>query len=377
VINKRDPAEWLAQIEQQPDSALYVVRMLLARLQTLDQENERLRNNNIELRDKIDTKAHQTEVNELKRQMKALSRLVVADSHRADQHRVLIVWSRRGDILTVDPSKHDQKHPIPLPPTYQEDAQWRLSACVPQDEILVVTRSGQATIFVVADLLRLSEDARDWHLIPGLRLTRDEFIAYMLPVGRLPLSEGIAAVSIRGSGRKLSRWALDTMLQSGQFGRGVKEEWDWQAFGVMQMHRDISVLAITRTGAALRFPAESLGPGPASAVRVESGDEVVEVLTDDSQRRHMALIDASGRALRRPLMGLPPAPMGTKGKVLMTTDSLVGAALVDDDDALAVLIGDSTTLTIQRINALDIPLSDRAKPGAAVIDGSIIGLQRI
>src|SRR5690349_10219261 len=214
VINKRDPAEWLAQIEHQPDSAPYVVRMLLARLETLDQENERLRNNNIELRDKIDTKAHQTEVNELKRQMKALSRLAIADAHRHDQRRALIVWSRRGDILTVDPSKHDPEQPILLPPTWKEDAQWRLSACAPEDEMLVVTRSGQSTIFEVADLMRLSEGARDWHHIPGLRLTRDEFIAYMLPVGRLPLSEGIAAVSIKGSGRKLSRWALDTMLQS-------------------------------------------------------------------------------------------------------------------------------------------------------------------
>jgi DNA gyrase/topoisomerase IV subunit A len=377
VINKRDPAEWLAQIEQQPDSAPYVVRMLLARLQTLDQENERLRNNNIELRDKIDTRAHQTEVNELKRQMKALSRLVAVDAHRTDQQRVLIVWSRRGDILTVDPSKHDPKRPIPLPPTWQEDAQWRLSACVPQDEILVVTRSGQSTIFEVADLLRLSEGARDWHHIPGLRLTRDEFVAYMLPIGRLPLSDGIAALSIKGSGRKLSRWALDTMLQSGQFGKGVIEEWDWQAFGVMQIHPNSNVLAITSNGAGLRFPAESLGPGPAAAIRLESGDEVVEALTDDLMIRQIALIDASGRALRRPLMGLPPASIGTKGKVFMTTDSLVGAALVDDDDTLALLIGGSTTLTIQCVEASDIPLSDRAKPGVAVIDGPVIGMQRI
>jgi DNA gyrase/topoisomerase IV subunit A len=351
--------------------------MLLARLQTLDQENERLRNNNIELRDKIDTKAHQTEVNELKRQMKALSRLVAADSQGVDQPNVLIVWARRGDILTIDPSKHDPKHPIPLPPTWHEDAQWRLSACAPQDEMLVVTRSGQSTIFEVADLVRLSEGAREWHHIPGLRLSRDEFIAYMLPIGRLPLSEGIAALSIKGSGRKLSRWALDTMLQSGQFGRGVKEEWDWQAFSAMQMHSDSNVLAITRSGVGLRFPADSLGPGPASAIRLESGDDVAEVLIDDQFGRQVALIDAYGRVLRRPLMGLPPASIGTKGKALMTTDSLVGASLVDDSDTLAVLIGGSTTLTIQRLDVSAIPLSDRAKPGTAMMNGPVIGMQRI
>ena len=72
MINKRDPAEWLAQVEQSPDSAPYVVRILLARLQTLDEENERQRNTNLELRQKIDTKAHQVEVNELRRQIKAV-----------------------------------------------------------------------------------------------------------------------------------------------------------------------------------------------------------------------------------------------------------------------------------------------------------------
>src|SRR5688572_22268425 len=93
MINKRDPAEWLAQVEQAPDSAPYVVRILLARLQTLDEENERLRNTNLDLRQKIDTKAHQSEVSELKRELKALARVVRGEYTENLHQPIVLVWS--------------------------------------------------------------------------------------------------------------------------------------------------------------------------------------------------------------------------------------------------------------------------------------------
>jgi len=380
VINKRDPDEWLAQMEQEPDSAPYIVRMLLARLQTLDQENQRLRNENIELNHKINTKAHQTMIDELRRQLKALARIAQAGKQVSPPNTTLIVWSKRGDILTVDLRKQDLKKPIEFPPTGRGDSEWNLTACAPEEELLVVTRSGNSTVFEAADLLQVSEASWQWHHIPDLKLTRDDFIAFIIPVAKLPLADGLITVTARGSARKLSRWSLDQIFQRGQFGKGVREEnesWDWQAHGAMIISPKADVLLFSRQGNISRFPAEELQPSPTPAMRVQEGDEVVDVLTDDTEGRHVALFDAQGRALRRALSSIPVSSMGPRGKPLITTENLVSAALVDDMDRLAVLTGASTTLKLHSIDALDIPVADRAKPPAPLIDGSIIAARRI
>src|SRR5436190_63075 len=106
MINKRDPAEWLAEVEHSPENAPYIMRVLMTRLKTLDDENERLRNANIDLKQKIDTKAHQIEVSELKRQIKALARLVEGGYHPAPITPILIVWSILGDLLAFDLRAH-------------------------------------------------------------------------------------------------------------------------------------------------------------------------------------------------------------------------------------------------------------------------------
>lgn len=378
MINKRDPAEWQAQVEQSPESAPYVVRILLARLQTLDEENERLRNTNLELRHKIDTKAYQNEVNELKRELKAIARLVRGDFAGGLAQPILLVWSKMGDLLAVDLRKVKRGESVELPPSWQDESVWRLTATSAHDEILVVTKTGNSVVFAIEDLLKVSEKSKDWHQIPGLRLARDEFIAFITPIARLPLSDGLITIGAKGTGRKLSRWTLDSAMQSGQIGKGVRDENDWQAFGEMPLDAKANALVITRGGIAVRFPIEGLQPNANPAMKVEWDDAVIGVMLDDTARQQVVMIDTQGRGLRREIEGIAVANAGTKGKPIITTEGLAGVVLADEGDQIAMLMGGSTSLRVELVGVEGIPVADRVKaPSVAVVDGGVIGVAAV
>src|SRR6266511_5446528 len=96
MINPNDPAEWVEQVKSVPESAPRIVKTLVSRLKSLDDINEELRNEIIELKEKIDTDAHRREVSELQRQLRALARIVRAQENSQSPEKALLIWSDSG-----------------------------------------------------------------------------------------------------------------------------------------------------------------------------------------------------------------------------------------------------------------------------------------
>ncbi|MBN1888432.1 MAG: hypothetical protein JW850_10595 [Thermoflexales bacterium] len=365
MINDEDPKEWLAQIEQAPESAPGMTRLLITRLMRLEEENEALRDANSTLRRKIDTQAHQKEVDELSRQIEALARLVKARSQKHAPPEALILWAANGHALALDMQlgELDESSLVKYAFRFPARVNLHLLAAPLAEEILLLTNLGQAAVFKVEELARVTGEAANWHKIPDLRLGGGEFVALMTPIGGLPLGHSLVAASREGQVRSIMRWSVNRFLQERQFGRGVAVDRDVQHCAQVCFEQGAEVLLFTNRGLFLRFPESSMSPSLAPGIKLGKGEYVVEMVLSDRPEQEVLIVDAAGKGGRRALKSLPAKSMGTRPQPACSMEDVLGVRLVGEYDQVAVLMQNG------RLAILDVdraPHLSRSGPLAAL-----------
>jgi DNA gyrase/topoisomerase IV subunit A len=361
MINKEDPSEWLAQIELTPASAPVIVRTLLSRVKSLDEYNEELRNENIVLREKIDTKAHQKEVEELRRQLRALGRLAkdfVLDQAMND---IVIAWSDKGFVFALELEQLKVGELILIPYSNKLSTQRiRLLSVSSDDDVLYLTNTGRVGIFEVQPLLNISRENRVWQKLPDLKLGEKEFIALMLPIGMLPFSESLITLSVMGYARGIHKLMINQFLQNAQFGTGVKDVRDVQAFACLIFDKKADVLIFTSQGNYLRFASASIGPPVVQALKTDFLDDVIGIVPSDPSRSQVLVIDANGQAARRSIGDFPTRTIGVKPQPAFSAEEIVAVQAVKETDQVVILAGEEQ-MHLSIIAAQQVPINNKAR----------------
>jgi DNA gyrase/topoisomerase IV subunit A len=362
MINKEDPSEWLAQIELTPASAPVIVRTLVSRIKSLDETNEELRNENIALREKIDTKAYQKELEELKRQLRTFTRLVKYNAAAQGTKQVVLSWSEKGYVFALDAARITAGEPVYLPHSHRmDDQKIRLLGVSAVEDVLFLTNMGRAGIFEVETLMKAAGENLIWQKLPDLKLEEKEFIALMLPVGLLPLSESLVTLSVRGYARSIHRLVINQFLQNAQFGKGVTDARDVQVYACLVFDRQSDAILFTSRGNHLRFASETISPSPAQALKLELSEQAVGVVPDDPSRPQVLAIDRAGQAARRLSSDFSKRTIGVKPQPAFSAEQIVAVQPVDETGQVVILSGDELK-GLTRISAAQVPLHNKTRP---------------
>jgi DNA gyrase/topoisomerase IV subunit A len=366
MINKEDPSEWLAQIDLTPASAPIIVRTLVSRIKSLNEYNEELRNENISLREKIDTKAYQKEAQELKRQIRALGRLAKGCITHQEANNVIISWTNQGFVLVLewDKTKAGESILVPLPdPRFSQVI--RLLNVSAADEVLFLTNLGRIGTFEVQSLIKLKSENLVWHKLPGLILGDKEFISLLLPVGMLPISDSLITLSRGGYTRSINKLIINQFMQTGELGKGVKDERDVQAFACLVVDKQADVVLFTGNGHHLRFPAGSIGPGVIQALKLDSPDKVIGMISNDQFSSQVLVFDRNGKAARRSIDDFPERTIGVRSQPAFSAEEIVGVKLTNETDQVVILAG-KEQLSLTMMEGKQVPLNDRARSLAQI-----------
>ncbi len=352
MVNPKDSVEWVAQAKAAPDFAWNIVKMLSSRLDRLHEKNEQLRNDNIDLKRKITTEAHQREVDELHRQMTAFIRITKAE-RAGVREDALFLWSGDGRVMALDPDKLGALNLFAQIFQIPQGVALHLTACSIEEEILFLTNTGRGLTFTVRELaLNLGQV---WRKIPDASLGRDEFVCVALPVARFPLSEALVTASRNGHARSNARWNVSRFFQNAQFGTGVRSGEDHQVGAALTMTEDAGVILFTEGGRFVRFPERDASPSLSLGIKLDPGDHVLTVLADDADE--VLMVSSDGKAARRTVESFALGGMGTKPKAAARTGDLIGVDAVTPGDVAVFFLDDGRFVTCP---AADFPLMDRA-----------------
>jgi len=372
MINPNDPAEWVEQVKSVPESAPRIVKTLVSRLKSLDDINEELRNEIIELKEKIDTDAHRREVSELQRQLRALARIVRAQENSQSPEKALLIWSDSGYFSLISSTQLTQRR-IQLPyPSFK--SKLRLMAIEIQESILYVTSTGKSYTFDVKDLPLASPQVFKWHFLPEINLSSNEYISFILPISRLPLSDSLVTLSEAGYVRSIMRLSLDRLLQDGQIGRGVKQNQDSPAFATLVSEKRSEIILFTNRGNYARFSISNLMPAPTLAMKLSRNEEIVTIMSCDKSDQEILFVDSHGKVLISQLGYFSPSGLGLKPKSAVNTDILVKVSPVVDSGTIFFLARGEDALTIDTQQLDNIPRGGRTKQMVSLsdIEGSVI-----
>ncbi len=363
MINPDDPKEWLAQIEAAPESAASIAKLLVERLARLEEANEELRNTNIDLRQKIDTKAHQKEVDELSRQIEALARLVKARAKGHAPAEALIAWASNGHALALElGGQLDETSLQAYAFRFPASVRLHLLAAPVADEILFLTNLGQGTVGNIQDLLQITQDSARWHKIPGLNLIGGEFVSAAAPIGDLPLCHSLITASRAGYARSILRWSMDRLLQEAQFGKGIQHDWDAQVCAALCASPASNLILFTERGNYVRFPQNSLSVSLMQAIKLDEGEHIAALVMDD-QAEQVLLVDSEGKGIRRSIKSLPAKSLGTRPQPACSAGEPLGACPIDDYDRVVALMKNGR---LAIFDADQAPLANKARSLASL-----------
>jgi DNA gyrase/topoisomerase IV subunit A len=362
MINKEDLAEWLAQITIAPESAPVIVRTLTSRLKNLSETNEELRNENIRLQESLNQRSHESEVDELQRQIRALSRMM-SQNRKREFNTFLILWSESGKILPIkwDDSLFGERIHIPILPSANDKA-IQIITVLDSEELLYITNKGQFGTINAKDLelLNVSSGGINWHTLPGLNLSGSEFVSVFLPIALLPVCEAFVSSSYKGFTQSIPKWNFTRLMQSSSMGRGAKYENDVRSIAKLAYTKTADIILLTRKGCYSRFPVSEVGVNVSQAIKLDTNDYVVGLISDDESPDQLVIISEKAKGIRRSIHALKQLSFGTKGKQLADADDILGGIPVHENSKILVLYGENKNELIS-FYAKDIPIEDRSR----------------
>ncbi len=213
--------EWMKEAEARPESAVMIVKLVAKRLRELTERNEELLTENIALQNGTRVEEYQKRIAHLEYQLDLLKRRFGTDQSLLAELPTtsletstlsLLIYNTYGKIFRIEINSELQALGRIIDETLQNSEQPRLLTVPSNEEVLLLFTSGRVSTHAVNTIATV-EIGNEWTwdkaAIPD-EPRAGEFLACIMPISRLPLSEFFLQVSRRGCVKK----TMTSMAQS-------------------------------------------------------------------------------------------------------------------------------------------------------------------
>jgi hypothetical protein len=345
--------EWMKEAEARPESAVTIVRLVAKRLRELTERNEELLTENIALQNGTRVEEYQKRIAHLEYQLDLLKRRFGSDDMELAQLPIqsapvstmsLLVYNTYGRILRLELNSDVQALGHLTDETLQTSEQPRLLAVPSNEEVFLLFTSGRVSTCAVSNIPAV-ECGGEWMwntaALPD-EPRAGEFLACVMPISRLPLSEFFLQVSRRGCAKKTMTSMAQSILGNHYLGKGTLQKSD-QPFDVTLCQKKDRFAFVTIEGKLLGLDVNELSYSAEDRIKLTASDYVIASFVPHPEAS-MLFVTQTGKVIHREYdsVELSKSPLA-KGQPLIPPSRLdqgvrfVGAASVRDTDRIAVL----------------------------------------
>ncbi|MDQ2692403.1 MAG: hypothetical protein M3Y68_10255 [Chloroflexota bacterium] len=345
--------EWMKEAEARPESAVTIVRLVAKRLRELAERNEELLTENIALQNGTRVEEYQKRIAHLEYQLDLLKRRFGGDEALSAEFPTasvetstlsLMMYNNYGRMFRVEIESGIEVPGRVLDDTLQSSEQPRLLAVPSSEEVLLLFTSGRVSTCAVSDIPVVEcGGAWTWNdaALPD-EPRAGEFLACVMPISRLPLSEFFLQVSRRGCVKKTLSSMAQSVLGNHYLGKGTLQKLD-QPFDVTLCAKQDRFAFVTIEGKLLGLDVDDLSYSAEDRIKLTASDYVIASFVPNAEEA-MLFVTQTGKVIQRESdsLELSKSPLA-KGQALIPPSRLeqgvrfVGAASVRDADRIAVL----------------------------------------
>ena len=356
MIRKGDVKWWVLEAKKHPESAPVIIEALARRLTELDVENERLRNEIIQLQHRTPATTNSDEINTLRSKLATLQSIL--DGETSTEPAVMFL---SGHLRSARmPLSQAQQLIREEQPAMNRQAMLMLRHLLlarPQDELLLLTSQGRGFKLSPSDVPFLTEEG-DWPA-SDLELAEGEQLTASVAIAQPPRFWTI--VTRRGHVRQILRIDLDQRIAKGE--QLIESPFrNDRPVAVVDGDRG-DLLVVSRWGKGVRFSQRAIESQGSTALELEPDDEIVAALSLPSDTR-LLIVTASGFAARRDTGQIKArSKPGGAGKPLIQAFDVLG---VFPDEPQAHLLYATYSGKLALAPTADIPLYQRSDKGTRV-----------
>ena len=345
--------EWMKEAEARPESAVMIVKLVAQRLRELTERNEELLTENIALQNGTRVEEYQKRIAHLEYQIELLKRRYGSDEVELAQlpaqptapaDTSLLVYNTYGRVFRINLSSEMQGIGRIVDETLQTSEQPRLLAVPSNEEILLLFTSGRVSTCAVSSITTV-EPGAEWMwnsaALPD-EPRAGEFLACVMPISRLPLSDFFLQVSRRGCIKKTMTSLAQSILGNHYLGKGALQKLD-QPFDLTLCQKKDRFAFVTIEGKLLGLDVNELPYSAEERIKLTASDYVIASFVPQPEET-LLFVTQTGKAISREVTSLELSKSSmARGQPLIPPARLdqgvrfIGAASVRAADRLAVL----------------------------------------
>ena len=345
--------EWMKEAETRPESAVTIVKLVSKRLVELTARNEELLTENIALQNGTRVEEYQKRIAHLEYQLDLLKRrfgsegLELAEipiQSTASSTMSLLAYNTYGRILRLEIDSDLQSLGRIADETLQTSEQPRLLAVPSNEEVLLLFTSGRVATCAVEEISTV-EVGSEW-MWANAALPDEpragEWLACVMPISRLPLSEFFVQVSRRGCVKKTMTSMAQSILGNHYLGKGTLQKSDQPFDARLSLKKDHVAFA-TLEGKLLGLDVNELPYSSEDRIKLSASDYVIASFIPHPGES-MLFFTQTGKVIYRDheSLELSKSPLA-KGQALISPARLeqgvryIGAASVRETDRIVAL----------------------------------------
>jgi hypothetical protein len=345
--------EWMKEAETRPASAVTIVRLVAKRLTELTERNEKLLEENLALQNGTRVEEFQKRIAHLEYQLDLLKRRFGTDeaalaelpTNNVEPSTLsLLIYNTYGRIIRVELDPDMTALGRIADDTLQSSEQPRLLVVPSNEEVLLLFTSGRVSTCAVLNISTVefgTEWIWDQAALPD-EPRAGEFLACVMPISHLPLSDFFMQVSRRGCVKKTMTSMAQSILGNHYLGKGALQKSD-QPFDVTLCLKKDLFAFVTLEGKLIGLDVNELSYSAEDRIKLTASDYVIASFVPHAQES-MLFVTQTGKVIHREhgSLELSKSPLA-KGQALIPPSRLeqgvrfIGAASVRDQDRIAVL----------------------------------------
>lgn len=344
--------EWIKEVENRPESAQTILKLIYGRLKDLTEQNEALRAENISLQDGSRAEEYRKHAAALEYQLDLLKRhfglnqaeLAVLAAEPVAIPSALLVYNARGRVLRIEPGLEmgTSMHLSGELSVAGEVA--RLLVVPANEELLLLFSSGRVSTCPVEEIA-LQMAGSEWSLDQAALPDEPhggERLVCITPISRLAMADFYLQSSRRGCIKKTMTSISETIFENHYLGKGTVQKMDQPFDLALCLKKEIFVL-VTHEGHLLGLEVDDLSYALEERIRLDATDHVVAgfIIQPDEL---LLCMTQSGKVISRNAGFIEPAKSATAhGQALISPARLeqgvrfIGAAPARETDRVALL----------------------------------------